>query len=147
MEMDNLQVELRQYNESAFNSAYDLDRKIYDLDNRIDMLSSQADKLDYLVAIGSGVLCGMLDIIWVGNFSLERGRDIAKDKIENLVIKTANLLGCESDDLASAVKYLEKKFPIPSDGNMSDFGGGLHHHFRDFAHHPTLVGLIFSLLT
>lgn len=147
MDIDNLQVELRQYNESAFNSAYDLDRIIYDLDNRIEMLSSQADKLDYLVAIGSGVLCGLLDIIWVGNFSLERGRDIAKDKIENLVIKTANLLGLESDDLASAVKYLEKRFPIPSDGNMSELGGSLQHHLRDFAHHPTIIGLIFSLLT
>lgn len=29
---------------------------------------------------------------------------------------------------------------IPSDGNTPDFGGGLQHHLRDFAHHPTIVG-------
>lgn len=46
-----------------------------------------------------------------------------------------------------AVKALEKRFPIPSDGNTPDFGGGLQHHLRDFAHHPTIVGLAFSLLT
>lgn len=146
-EMDNLQVELQQYNESTFNSEYDLDRIIYDLDNHIDLLSSQADKLDYLVSIGSGVLCGLLDILWVGNFSLERGRNIASDEINSFVTKTAKLLGCKNDDLESAVKFLEKIFPIPSDGNTPDFGSGLQHHLRDFAHHPTIVGLMFSLLT
>jgi len=146
-EMDNLQVELQQYNESTFNSVYDLDRIIYDLDSHVDLLSSQADKIDYLVSIGSGVLCGLLDIIWVGNFSLERGRNIASDEIDSFVTKTAKLLGCKNDDLVSAVKFLEKKFPIPSDGNTPDFGGGLQHHLRDFAHHPTIVGLMFSLLT
>lgn len=45
------------------------------------------------------------------------------------------------------MKALEKRFPIPSDGNTPDFGGGLQHHLRDFAHHPTIVGLAFSLLT
>ena len=42
---------------------------------------------------------------------------------------------------------MERKFPIPSDGNTDDFGGGLQHHLRDFAHHPTVIGLVFSLLT
>jgi hypothetical protein len=78
---------------------------------------------------------------------LERGRGIASDKINGFVTKTAKLLGCKDDDLGSAVKFLEKKFPIPSDGNTPDFGGGLQHHLRDFAHHPTIVGLAFSLLT
>lgn len=57
------------------------------------------------------------------------------------------MMGCESDDLKKCVKFLEKKFHIPADGNAPDFGGGLQHHLRDFAHHPTIVGLMFSLLT
>ena len=48
-------------------------------------------------------------------------------------------------DLKSAVKFREDRFPIPADGNTADFGGGLNHHLRDFAHHPTVVGLLFSL--
>lgn len=146
-ENDKVQIELRPYNESAFNTEYNLDRIIYDLDSQIDLLSSQADKYDYLISASSGVLCGMLDILWVGGFDLGRGRDIASDKIDSFVTKTAKLLGCEKDDLESAVKFLEQKFPIPSDGNTPDFGGGLQHHLRDFAHHPTIVGLFFSLLT
>lgn len=146
-ETDNLQIELKPYSEAMLNAEYDLDKIIYDLDSKIDLLSSQADKFDYLVSIGSGILCGALDILWVGEFSLERGRGIASDKIDGLVTKAAKMLGCKNDDLESAVKFLEKKFPIPSDGNTPDFGGGLQHHLRDFAHHPTIVGLIFSLLT
>jgi hypothetical protein len=146
-ETDNLQIELKPYNEATINTEYDLDRIIFDLDSQIELLSSQADNLDYLVSVASGVLCSMLDILWVGEFSLERGLGIASDKIDGFVTKTAKMLGCKNDDLESAVKFLEKKFPIPSDGNTPDFGGGLQHHLRDFAHHPTIVGLMFSLLT
>lgn len=124
-----------------------LDAVIFDLDKQIELLSSQADKWDYLIAVASGILCGMLDILWVGDFSLENGRAFASEKVDGFVEKAANILGFKGDDLKDAVKFLEEKFPIPSDGNTPDFGGGLQHHLRDFAHHPTIVGLIFSLLT
>lgn len=124
-----------------------LDSVIFNLDSQIDMLSSKADKWDYLLAVGSGIACGMMDILWTGDFSLAEGRNISAQQIDNLVKKTAKILGCESDDLKNCVKLLEDKFPIPADGSASDFGGGLQHHLRDFAHHPTIIGLIFSLLT
>lgn len=146
-EMDNLQIEIKPYSEVTLNSEYDLDNIIYDLDSQINLLSGQADKLDYLISIGSGMLCSLMDILWVGKFSLEHGRGVASNEIDGFVTKTAKLLGYKGDNLEGAVKFLEKKFPIPSDGNTPDFGGGLQHHLRDFAHHPTIVGLIFSLLT
>ena len=146
-EMDNLQIEIKPYSEVTLNSEYDLDKIIYDLDSQINLLSGQADKLDYLISIGSGMLCSLMDILWVGKFSLEHGRGVASNEIDGFVTKTAKLLGYKGDNLEGAVKFLEKKFPIPSDGNTPDFGGGLQHHLRDFAHHPTIVGLIFSLLT
>lgn len=65
----------------------DLDAVIYDLDKQIELLSSQADKWDYLMAVASGILCGMLDIIWVGDFSLENGRAFASDKVDGFVEK------------------------------------------------------------
>ena len=69
MENNELQIELKPYTDSTFYAEHDLDRIIYDLDSQIDLLSSQADKFDYLVSIGSGLLCGLLDILWVGGFS------------------------------------------------------------------------------
>ena len=132
---------------STINSEYDFDRIIFDLDNKIDLLSSQADVADYLISIGSGVLCGVLDILWTGEFDLARGRELGSNTIDTFVKKTAKLLGCKDDDIKNCVRFLEDKFPIPSDGNTPDLGGGLQHHLRDFAHHPTVVGLMFSLLT
>ena len=146
-EIDKLQVELIPYNCETSKDIYDLDKIIYDLDSKIQLLSSRADGLDYLVSVASGVLCGAMDILWVGEFDLMRGRNWASKQTDEFVRKTAKLLGCKKDDLTSAVQFLEKKFPIPSDGNTPDFGGGLQHHLRDFAHHPTIVGLMFSLLT
>lgn len=124
----------------------DFEKAIYDLDTEIDLLSSHADMLDYVIAASSGIACGMLDVLWTGNFDLTDGRSIASDTVDKFVEDTAELLGCKKDGVASAVSFLER-FNVPSDGNTPDFGGGLQHHLRDFAHHPTIVGLIFSLLT
>lgn len=146
---EQLELELVPYSAIAVTGTNecDLDRIIFDLNTEIEALSSSADQLDYMISIASGLLCGALDILWVGDFSLERGRVMASDKVDDFVKKTAQLLGCKDDDLKSCVRFLEDKFPIPSDGNTPDFGGGLQHHLRDFAHHPTIVGLAFSLLT
>lgn len=145
---DNIKYELIPYDDFVGSEEFDFDKTIYDLNSQIELLSSKADKLDYIVAIASGIACGVLDILWVGEFDLEHGRKIASDKIDSFVKKTAELVeGKKFDDMPSAVKALEKRFPIPSDGNTPDFGGGKQHHLRDFAHHPTIVGLAFSLLT
>lgn len=147
LESENIQIALEDYDNSQSNSTFDFDKIIYDLDSEIDLLSSQADKYDYLVSVGSGILSGLLDILWVGEFNLEQGRDIASDKMDHFVVEAAKLLGYEGEDLQSAVRFLEGKFLIPSDGNTAELGGSLQHHLRDFAHHPTIVGLMFSILT
>ena len=144
---EKLQVSMIPYDDRFVNKNYDLDQMIFDLDMKIESLLTQADGWDYFVSIASGLLCAALDVLWVGGFDLERGRGIADEQVNEFVKKTAKMLGCEKDDLVSAVKFLEKKFPISADGNTADFGGGLQHHLRDFAHHPTIVGLAFSLLT
>ena len=146
-EINNIEVELLSNQEVYPTEVNEFESIIFNLDSKIDMLSSKVDKWDCLVALGSGVACAMMDILWTKEFSLIEGRDIADNKIKNVVRKTAQMMGCESYDLKKCVKFLEDKFPIPSDGNTPGFGGGLQHHLRDFAHHPTIVGLIFSLLT
>lgn len=150
MKEDNLNIKCELISDDEFigSSEFDFDKIIFDLNSQIDLLSNQADSLDYIVAIASGTVCSILDILWVGGFDLAHGRNIASDKINSFVKNTARMLeGKTFDDVKSAVQALEKHFPIPSDGNTSDFGGGKQHHLRDFAHHPTIVGLAFSLLT
>ena len=52
----NLEVSIKTSQEISAVDHYDYDKIIFDLDTKIDQLSSQADNLDYVVSIASGVL-------------------------------------------------------------------------------------------
>lgn len=73
-ELRDLTCELIPYSDFIGSEEYDYDKAIYDLDGQIDLLSSHADSLDYIIAAASGLACGLLDILWVGDFDLARGK-------------------------------------------------------------------------
>ncbi len=107
----------------------------------------EADKLDYIVAVSSGVLAGLIDVFHVEAFSLDRASEWGKEQIEQVVKKVARIEGCQGDDLSDAIKTLEKNHPLAADGGTNSFGGGLQHHLRDFSHHFSIDGLFFSIFT
>lgn len=147
MNNPNDEIEIEIVGEDRPNAYEELERRIREIDEKLDMLSVKADKADYIVAAASGLLCGLIDVFFVGEFDLARGRAVAEKDVSDFVEKTARRLGFDGEGKDGAVKFLEKRFPIPADGNTPDFGGGRQHHLRDFAHHPTVLGLFFSLLT
>lgn len=59
-----IKYELIPYDGFSGSKEFDFDKAIYDLNSQIELLSSQADNLDYVVAIASGIACGLLDILW-----------------------------------------------------------------------------------
>ncbi|MCR4648345.1 MAG: hypothetical protein K5776_04625 [Lachnospiraceae bacterium] len=122
-------------------------QKIDKLNREIDLLTNHADGLDYAVAVGSGVIAGAIDIFFVGEFSFEVANQWGNKTADKIVEATAKMQGYKGKDTAGAIKFLEEKFPIAADKNTAGFGGGLQHHLRDFSHHPTIVGLFFSMLT
>lgn len=124
-----------------------LEQRINEINSELEKYTNTADKLDYTVAVASGVLCGLIDAVFVGEFNIENAQNWGNEKINDFVMKTAKKNGYSGNDLSGAVKSLEDKFGAPSDSVTSALGGGKQHHLRDFAHHPTLVGLTFSLLT
>lgn len=107
----------------------------------------EADKLDYIVVVSSGVLAGLIDLFYVGAFSLDRASEWGKEQIDQVVKKVARIEGCQGDDLSDAIKTLEKNHPLAADGGTNNFGGGLQHHLRDFSHHFSIGGLFFSIFT
>lgn len=107
----------------------------------------EADKFDYIVAVSSGVLAGLIDLFYVGAFSLDRASEWGKEQIDQVVKKVARIEGCQGDDLSDAIKTLEKNHPLAADGGTNNFGGGLQHHLRDFSHHFSIGGLFFSIFT
>ena len=107
---------------------------------------SEFEKKDYAIAAASGLFAGILNILWSKDYDLENAQKWGKEKVEKFVCSIAKNQGCKSDNINDSIRFLEKKFPIQADKYTNVFGGGLQHHLRDFSHHPTILGLIASIL-
>lgn len=124
--------------------------RIFALGKKVDRLTSNADSIDYLVAAGSGVLAGVVDSLWVGEFDFKRGKAWSNHTVNDFVMKVAKWQGYPGERLDGAIKHLEGKYKIPSDNiwKGKDIGvSAKSHHLDDLAHHPTPIGLFFSILT
>lgn len=106
----------------------------------------EADKVDYGIAICSGVLTGLIDALFVGELSFERANEWGTDHVNEFVKKVAKLEGIDTSDLKKTIKELEKKHPFVADKLQKEFNWGLHH-FYDFSHHFSVFGLACSLFT
>ena len=73
-------------------------------------MTSQTDKLNCFVSVSSGILCSLLDIVWIGEFSLDNGRNSAGNRVDRFVVKVASLLGCEDDGLKGSISLSNKGF-------------------------------------
>lgn len=129
----------------AFNN-----KRLEELNKEIDRLTNHADGIDNMVAVASGILAGLVDSFWVGAFSMERGKAWSNEKVNKFVQKVARAKGYECNRLEDAIKFLEDNYSIPSDNTWSGKGVGISpssHRLDDLAHHPTPIGLFFSILT
>ena len=124
-----------------------LNTELARVNQELEHYTNHADKADYAFAVASGVLAGLVDSLFVREFSLEYANQWGNQQAEKLVLKVAKYQGYGGTDLGQAIKHLEDLFPIAADKATAAFGGGLQHHLRDFSHHPTPVGLVCSILT
>ena len=129
--------------------------KINETIESIKNLKPQCDKLDYILAASSGVLCGIIDIFLVKKPGESLIGEITDQWFEEKTKDFARLNGWSGDDknLSSAIRYIEKKYKIPYDQNgigeaTKDVLGldPSNHHFKSLGHNPTLLGLFFSIL-
>jgi hypothetical protein len=124
--------------------------KINELNKEIDRLTNHADGIDYIVAVGSGILAGIVDSFWVGEFSFARGKAWSNKTVNEFVMKTAKKQGYKGDRLDGAINHLENKFKVPSDNIWKGANKKISaksHHIDDLSHHPSPIGLFFSILT
>lgn len=102
------------------------------LDAEIHRLTNHADGIDYTIAVASGIISGLIDSFFVGEFSLGNANQWGTEKVESFVIWVSKRKGYKGDTLKGAVGFLEKNFKIPADDATDLFGGGSQHHIRDF---------------
>lgn len=120
------------------------------LNKEIDRLTNNADRIDYMVAVASGILAGLIDSFWVGKFDFKSGKAWSNKQVNGFVMKVAKSQGYNGERLDGAISFLENRFKIPSDciWKGKDLGiSAKSHHLDDLAHHPTPIGLFFSILT
>lgn len=140
-----------------------VNKKVEELNADIDKLTNHADGIDYTIAVASGILTGLIDSFFVGELGLfENASDEAKaqfreakgqsnEVVNRFVEKYAKMRGYNPKDggnLKGAISFLEEKFPVANDNTWSGQGiSSTHtHHLDDLAHHPTLMGLVSSIL-
>ena len=80
-----------------------------------DKAVTKADRTDYLTAVACGAISGLIDIFYVGEFSLDRANEWGSEQTNMCVKKVAELNGFKGDDLSDAIKFMEKKFPLAAD--------------------------------
>lgn len=132
----------------------------------IERLTNQADGYDYAIAISCGIIAGFVDSFFVGDWDFKSAKKASNIEINNKIMDFAKkdpqyIDWCNGVDksnrwnkrdpnrLASAVEFLEGKYVLPGDNDYKFKGSGISpktHHLDDFCHHPTLIGMICSIL-
>ena len=112
----------------------------------IKNLRPNCDKLDYILAASSGVLCGIIDIFLVGKPGESALGKITDKWFADRTMAFAKLCHPENmnfKSLDSALQFLQKKFKIPYDQTgLCDAGKDVfdlnakNHHFKSLAHNP-----------
>ncbi|MBQ6695990.1 MAG: hypothetical protein IJN16_04730 [Lachnospiraceae bacterium] len=117
----------------------------------------KCDKYDYLISVGCGAIAGIIDVFLVGapgDSMLVSWTDTQVDKVVMTFAKTCGWTPREGkeNNVASAIGFLEKKFPVNYDQRHSGDVGNLfnmsakNHHMKSLAHSPDIIGLFFSVL-
>lgn len=143
-----------------------------ELDQEIERLTNHADKFDYAVSVGSGILAGLFDILVVGELDIDKALNGVRDADGNVVEKgvhqnvnefiegyakfmakwypgTSDLDQTGKHNLSYYVDWLERNFPVAQDSAYSGKGigtGSKNHHLTDLAHHPTPLGLLAAIM-
>ena len=66
-----IENEINNIEDASLNEIDNLTKRIDDLNKEINRLTNNADKTDYILSVASGILCGLLDSFFVGEFSIE----------------------------------------------------------------------------
>lgn len=120
------------------------------------------DALDWAISAVSGVICGLIDVLFVGKSGESKLQEWTDKTTEQLIMNVSKRLGWEpsnkqKENPASAIGFLERNFPVPYDARYDkDLGitdetkstgmTSSNHHLKSLSHSPDVVGLIFSLV-
>ena len=65
------------------------EKKAAELNKEIDRLTNHADGLDYTIAVASGILAGLIDSFFVGDWNIEQARAWSSEEINKKITEFA----------------------------------------------------------
>ncbi len=120
------------------------------VDRELERYTSHVDPEEYALAVGTGLMAGVIDALYVGQTVVTDG-DLAlsHQQVNRFIQEYAKSRGMGRDRLKDAIGELEQEFKVAQDNVWK--GAGIHvsakdHHLADLAHHPTPVGLLAAIV-
>ena len=115
------------------------------------------DKYDYFLAAFCGISAGIIDVLFVNRPGASTLETASNGIMDSAVKSFAKLCGWsprpgQENSIASAIGFLEKKFPVNYDMTSANFMregftmGTVNHHIKSLAHSPDIIGLFFSIV-
>lgn len=126
----------------------DINDNLRELEGQAGRYTNEADLFDCTMAVASGLLCGFMDSFFVGEFDFAELKADSNKQVNKFIEFYARKRGYKGEKgLAGAICFLEKKFPVEQDNVWKGLGisSTRLHHLEDFAHHPTILGLVSSI--
>lgn len=139
-----------------------IEAEINKMDVEIDRLTNHTDGIDYAISVTCGIITGIIDSLFVGEWDFKKAKAISNKEINEKILKFANkdpryseflsnkIKNKDPNRLDNAIEFLEKTYKLPGDGSYKQFKNiGITdstHHLDDFCHHPTLIGLLCCIL-
>ena len=127
----------------------EINNKLVEINSKLEKYTSKADSFDYALSVASGILCGAIDSLYVGEINITQDDiDLSHEQVNRFIEKYAKERGIEGEFLKDFVKGLEEKFVVAQDNAFKglDIGVGTkNHHLADLAHHPTPLGLVAAI--
>lgn len=127
-------------------SMAEIEEKLRQVNDKLDRAASRAGMTDYTLAIGCGILAGVVDSAFVGKFTItDADIKLSHKQVNEFIQKYAGEKGYTGERLKGAIGFLEGRYKVAQDNVWKGAGIGVsakNHHLADLAHHPTPLGLV-----
>ncbi|MCR4813939.1 MAG: hypothetical protein K5879_03840 [Lachnospiraceae bacterium] len=116
----------------------DLDQQIEELNGKIDNLTNKADGYDYAIAICSGAIAGLVDILFVGEFDFEGAKTSVDEAFGKFVNNRAKDIKIDEALKKAKENYAKKGQPLTKE-KIAEIKAGIEKNFKD---NPNLASSI-----
>lgn len=128
----------------------DIQAELNRVNQELDRYTNHVDCGEYAIAVGVGLVAGIIDSVYTGETKITDG-DLAfsHKQVNRFIQGYADLRGIGRDRLKDTISELEQVFKVAQDNvwkGAINRVSAKNHHLADLAHHPTPLGLLSAIV-